>query len=229
LKRLDVALASIGALSIASIFVFHENPFARHVVCAYTGICHAPLADAKAWYKIFYDLGVGSLVTLGFYILVVRLPEYQRRHRLKRGLEKQYRAFRHDCIATMLEVADGGYCADLPDKLMEQDKFREYFDNTRWDAFSNKLNEKALEELRTSMEIFREELIFVLNNTDIPKDQPFEFLKRLSRLIYSIKSVTVGYDESKPLEIFLWDVFAGFNLVTGYRKDDIVKKMISAI
>ena len=79
------------------------------------------------------------------------------------------------------------------------------------------------------MEMFRNELIFVLNNTDIPKDEPFEFLKRLSRLIYSLKDVTPGYDEMKPLERFLWDVFAGFDLITGYRKDDIVKRMISEI
>ena len=73
------------------------------------------------------------------------------------------------------------------------------------------------------MEIFRDELTFVLNNTDIPKDEPFEFMKRLSNAIYSMKDVTLGYDEIKPLARFLWSVFAG------YRKEDIVKKMIDAI
>ena len=79
------------------------------------------------------------------------------------------------------------------------------------------------------MEIFRDELAFVLNNTDIPKDKPFEFLKRLSAAIYSMKDVTLGYDESKPLASFLWNVFAGWDQITGYRKEDIVKKMIAAI
>jgi hypothetical protein len=76
---------------------------------------------------------------------------------------------------------------------------------------------------------FREELTFVLNNTDIPKDEPFEFLKRLSAVIYAMKHITLGYDESKPLAGFLWNVFAGWDLITGYRKEDIIRNMIDTI
>ncbi len=42
-------------------------------------------------------------------------------------------------------------------------------------------------------------------------------------------AVTLGYDESKLLARFLWDVFAGWDAIAGYRKEDIVKKMIDAI
>ena len=63
-------------------------------------------------------------------------------------------------------------------------------DCDRWDDFQNNLNAYYLGELLTRMEILREELIFILNNTDIPKDQPFEFLKRLSTIIYSMKSTS---------------------------------------
>ena len=79
------------------------------------------------------------------------------------------------------------------------------------------------------MGLFRDEIAFVLNAVDIPGDEPFEFLKRLSSAIYSIQDTTLGYDETKPIANFLWSVFAGFDLVTGYRKEDIVKKMIDAI
>jgi hypothetical protein len=68
-----------------------------------------------------------------------------------------------------------------------------------------------------------------LNNVDIPNDETFEFLKRLSAIIYSMKDVTLGYDETKPLARFLWSVFAGWNLITGYREEDIVQKTIDAI
>src|SRR3984893_12562722 len=100
---------------------------------------------------------------------------------------------------------------------------------SRFDKFQNELGKYYLRELLTRMEIFRDELAFILNNTDIPKDKPFEFLKRLSAAIYSMKDVTLGYDESKPLAGFLWNVFAGWDQITGYRKEDIVKKMIAAI
>ena len=143
--------------------------------------------------------------------------------------------FREDCVEIMLLVANGTYLAGVPETLIEQDKFREYFkekvapDRDRWDEFQNKLDEHYLRELLTRMEIFRDELAFVLNNTDIPKDEPFEFLKRLSAAIYSMKDVTLGYDKSKPLASFLWNVFAGWDAIEGYRKKNVVKKMIDAI
>ena len=79
------------------------------------------------------------------------------------------------------------------------------------------------------MEVFRQELSFILNNTDIPKDDPFEFLKKLSAEIYSMKYVRLGYDESKPLADFLWGVFAGWDLIRGYHGIDPIKNMIDAI
>ena len=204
------------------------------MVCVYIRLCWHP-PHANALYKVIYDLAVGSLISVFFYLLVVRLPDYQRRQRLKRGLKRHYKAFREGCIEIMLLVADHSYSAELPETLMDQNKFREYFmekvtrDCDRWDDFQNNLNAYYLGELLTRMEILREELIFRLNNTDIPKDQPFEFLKRLSTIIYSMKHVTLGYDESKPLAAFLWEVFAGWNLITGYRKEDIIEKMIGEI
>jgi hypothetical protein len=81
------------------------------------------------------------------------------------------------------------------------------------------------------MEQLRDEITFVLNNTDIPKDEPFDFLKRLSAAMYSMKSVTVDSDsdEIKPVARFLWEIFAGWDWLTGYRKEDIIKKMIDEI
>jgi hypothetical protein len=135
----------------------------------------------------------------------------------------------------MLLVADGSCSPDLPETLIEQDKFRDYFkekvtpNRDRWDEFLNNLDAHYLRELLTGMEIFRDELSFVLNNTDIPKDEPFEFLKRLSAAIYRMKDVTLDYDDKKFLARFLWSVFAGWDPNTGYPKEDTVKKMIAAI
>jgi hypothetical protein len=234
LKRLlNVTLAAIFALSISALLLANEDPFARKFVCVCIGLCHH---FPSAFYKIIYDLSVGSLITLFFYFLVVRLPEYERRQRLKRSLKRHYDDFKEDSIEIMLAVTDGSYCADIPTILMDQDKFKNYFtarvttsDQDRWTDFQNNLDEYNLRRLLTCMEIFREELMFVLNNTDVSKDQPFEFLKRLSAIIYSMKTVTLGYEETKPFERFLWDVFAGFDLITGYRKEDIIKNMIAAI
>jgi hypothetical protein len=233
-RSLDALLAIVAIVCVAVVLLSHEDPFVRIAVCNHTGFC-STFAYAKAWYKVFYDLGIGALVSLAFYYIVVRLPEYQRRQRLKRSLELHYRAFRLNCIEIMLAVADGGYTGGQAEALLDPEEFKKYFkqkvtpDKERWHEFMNNLNEFYLVRLQTLMEQLRDELMFVLNNTDIPKEEPFEFLKRLSAAMYSMKSVTIGYDEIKPLAGFLWDVFAGWDWIKGYRKEDIVKKMIDEI
>jgi hypothetical protein len=227
-------LAIIAIVSVLLVLLSHEDPFVRIRVCTHTGFC-STFAHAKAWYKVLYDLSIGALVSLAFYLLVVRLPEYQRRQRLKRSLELRYRAFRLRCIEIMLAVADPEFGRVEPEALLDPEAFRKYFktkvqpDTERWHDFLNNLTEFYLVELQSLMEQLRDELIFVLNNTDIPKDRPFEFLKRLSAAIHSMRSVTIGYDEIKPLSLFLWDVFAGWDFLKGYRKGDIIQEMIDEI
>src|SRR5262245_56833845 len=105
----------------------------------------------------------------------------------KRSLSAHYKAFRKGCIQTMLGVVHGKIDTRTAEALIEPDKFRQYFQEpvgarkSRWHEFFNNLNETSLRELQTSMEIFREELIFILNNTDIQKDEAFEFIKRFVR------------------------------------------------
>jgi hypothetical protein len=73
-RSLDVLLAIIAVVSMAVVLLLHEDPFVRIAVCSHTGFCPT-FAHAKAWYKVFYDLGIGALVSLAFYYLVVRLPD----------------------------------------------------------------------------------------------------------------------------------------------------------
>jgi len=45
-----------------------------------------------------------------------------------------------------------------------------------------------------------------------------------------MRDTRLGYDdETKPLARFLWEVFAGWDWITGYRKVDIIKQMIESI
>jgi hypothetical protein len=231
---LDWLLSAIFILSAAALFLAHEDPFVRDALCARIEFCPV-IAHAQAWNKIFYDLGVGALVSLIFYGLVVRLPDYQKRRRIKRSLAHRYRNFREDCIAIMLMVADGTFEWGFHEALIEQGKFRKYFQEKvspsqdRWDAFQNKLNEHYLQELIMKTEILRDEISFALNNIEISNDKPFEFLKRLSAAILSMRNTTLGYDETKQFSGFLWSVFAGWDIVSGYRDHDIIEEMIRAI
>jgi hypothetical protein len=230
-RPLDWALIALLLVSITVILLTNEDPFFRNALCT-----RVPCPRiSPAWHHIGYELAVGSVISLFFYWLVVRLPEYQRRQRIKRSFRTHYRRFKEDCISTILGVADGGYDVDLVDTLLAQPNFREYFkqkvsaSEERWHRFLNNLDEANLRELKTSLEIFRVEVEFVLNTTNIPDDEAFEFLKRLSAATRSMQDTTLGYDETKVFSRFLWEVFAGFNIVSGYSEMDIIEKMIDSV
>jgi hypothetical protein len=231
---LDGALWAIGIASVAALFLAHEDPFARDAFCSHIQIC-PKIANAKAWNTILYDLAVGALVSLLLYVLIVRIPDYQKRQRIKRSLTKQYENFREDCIAIILMVSDGTFEWGFHRELIDQAKFKEYFKQPvgngqdRWDAFMNKLDKYHLEALILKMEILRDEVTFALNNVDISDEQPFVFLKRLSHALFSMRNTTLGYDETKSFAGVLWSVFAGWDAVSGYRERDIIEDMIAAI
>jgi hypothetical protein len=230
-RPLDLGLVALFVVSALLILAAHEEPFARNWLCAKVPCPHLP----HPWHKIIYDLAIASIISLTFYGLVVRLPEYQKRRRIKRSFLGRYKRFKEDCIGVMLGVADGSFDPDLAETLVDQEKFRAYFkekvcqSQERWHAFLINLDEPSLRELITLLEIFRDEILYVLASTDIPDDEPFEFLKRLSAAIRSLRDTTLGYDETKPFARFLWEVFAGWDWLKGYRKEDIIKKMIDEI
>jgi len=93
---LDIFLILIALASAAAIVFFHEKPFGREWLCQ-TIRC-VPLPNGDAWFKIGYDLGIGGLTSLMFYVLLVRLPDAQKRGRVKRSLSGHYLAFRKDLI-----------------------------------------------------------------------------------------------------------------------------------
>jgi hypothetical protein len=40
---------------------------------------------------------------------------------------------------------------------------------------------------------------------------------------------SLEYDDTKSFSGFLWGIFAGFDLITGYRERDIIQEMIDVI
>lgn len=190
---------------------------------------------AKAIYKALYDIGVGGLVSIVFYLLLVRLPENAKRRRVRRSLERQYKTFKKDCLFVMLGVVDRIVDPDKIEQFLDQKAFREYFEQyldasqDRFDVFLNGLDEHGLIEILRAVDIFRDEIGFALSVVDIPSDDAFEFLKRFSCAIHAIKGSKLGYDDIKSLGRFLWSLFSGFDFVTGYQEEDIVEKMIRSI
>jgi len=187
--------------------------------------------------SIIFGLSIGFLVSVFFYILVVWLPNRRRKSLIKRNFEEQYRTFKHDTISIFLMACQGFHDSELPRKLSDQSEFVKFFRepigsdprNIRWYTVLNGLKEHHLKSLLVVMEIFMNEVAYVLNNIDINDPEVFAFFKRLSQAVYQLKNSTLGYEEIKPLDSFIWQIFGGFSIIDGRRDYDVVKKMINKI
>jgi hypothetical protein len=172
--------------------------------------------------SIIYDLSIGFLVSVIFYLLVVWFPDRQRKNLIKRNFEEQYKFFKEDTISILLGVCNKCYESDLPTKLSEQSEFKKYFkepvsdSQKRWDTVLNGLDERVIKELLVQLEILMNEVAFVLNNVDINNKNVFSFFKRLSQAVYKLKNSTL--DDDDDLKRFLWELFAGWSFIEGYRE-----------
>jgi hypothetical protein len=234
LKRpLNWVLAAIAVASVTAILLGQENPVFRMQLCAHVSCVR--VLNSHSSEKIAYDLGIGSAVSLFLYWLVVRMPENAKRRRIRNSFARHFREFKEDAISTMLMVTDGTFTWGFHRELVDQKKFREYFQQQvgqgedRWDSLHNKMSEYALNELLTQLEVLRAEVTFTMAAIDIDDKKVLEFMKRLSATIVKMRETTLDYDSMKSFGNFMYEIFGGFNLVSGYQTRDFFEDMIRAI
>lgn len=188
--------------------------------------------------SIIFKISIGFLVSMFFYLLVVWYPAKRKKIIIKHNLEETYRSFKSDTISILINACNnggGGYDPLLIDKLSNQNEFRKYFnekiteDQNRWHAVFNGLDAYFINKLLVELEILLHEVTFVLSNVYINDENVFFFFKRLSQSVYKLKYSTLDHDDLRSLTLFLWQIFAGWSLVDGYREDEIVKVMIDKI
>lgn len=232
-RPLKWALILIAVTSIGAILTCQDNPYFRAAICS--EISCERLRVLAAVKKIAYDLGIGSIISLFFYWLVLRVPDIAKRRRIRNSFALHYREFKEDAIGTILTVTDGTYLYDLRQELVDQKKFREYFKqndergNERWYAFYNKMTDDGLQELLMHLEVLRSEILFTMAAVDIDDKEVLEFMKRFSANIIRYRRTTLDYDLMKSFGNFMWEIFAGFSMVTGYMKRDYFQAMIKNI
>ncbi len=178
---------------------------------------------------------MGFVVSSIFYGLVVALPEKRRRLRIAANLGRQYKDFKEQSIATFLIAMQGSYPADLPRQLSNQKAFKDYFKTaynelqSRWHRVLNGFDDYHLKAVLTELEILREAVLYALNNVDVRDDDVFAFFHRLSEQVYKLRNTREDYDDVNSLSGFLWELFAGWSSIDGYRDEDIVEVMIAKV
>jgi hypothetical protein len=183
--------------------------------------------------SIVFNLSVGYLVTVFFWLIVVYAPERRRRHLLRDNLIRRYHDFREDTIQILLWAAIGTHDSTLPKELCDHRKFRAFFDEKeRWYAALNGLqgNKDWIDDLLLELELFSAEIAYILNNVSIQDQDVHSFFKRLNENIYRLKNTSVySYDQVKYLGNFLWGIHARWSFITGQLENDVIEDMIASL
>ncbi len=231
-NRLNIALALLAFAAVFGMFAGGNEP----VIGALRGSPIEPLLRAlHNGNAIVFNLSVGFLVSMFFWLLVVYLPERRRKCLLRDNLSRRYQDFREDTIQILLWAAIGTHDSTLPKELCNHRKFREFFDENkkeRWYAALNGLqgSKDRIDDLLLELELFSAEVAYVLNSVSIQDPKLHSFFKRLNEHIYRLKNASVYSDDQvKYLGGFLWEVHARWSIIDGQRENDVIEDMIASL
>lgn len=185
--------------------------------------------------SIIFNLSIGYMVSVIFWLMVVIFPRQHKRKLLRKNLLRHYLDFRQDMAHTMLDAAGDEDSYEKSFELVDHIKFREYFSDANRPRWSSALGEiqndnRYITDLLVEVDILSNEFTYVLNNTEIDDQELFEFCKRLLNYVYRLKNQSSYTDDHvKYLGKFIFETMGCWNTVEGKRDSDIIKDMISRI
>lgn len=203
------------------------------------------LPSKKWWPDVFAvatNLFAGGLVSFLFYFLVVHLPEVRKKSIIKSNLQKFYRSIKTDMLWAIVHASIKGGRDDIDpsyefvESLIYPVAFRKAFENGReadegFYAFENQMSYETPEfrQIVRNLTMLSKQVEFVLHNFTIHDQKVFDFFKRLELLLMELQVNGAGYDESKPLCRFIWEIYAGWSFVKGNVGYDPIQRMIDGL
>jgi hypothetical protein len=230
--RLNKFLAMLSAVAAVVLFATSGEP----VVSFLRGtVLEAFLQSLGHPNSIAFNLSVGYLVSTFFWLLVVYFPARSHRNLIRENLRRSYQQFKESVIQILLWASIGTHGSEMPKELCDQKKFKSFFHADKqkhWYAALNGLQEEPdrMHELVLELEIFADEVGYVLNTVDIQDAKVHQFFKLLKQHIYRLNHSNIyTYDQAKYVGQFLWEVLALWSPVEGYEDKDIIQETINRL
>jgi len=162
--------------------------------------------------NFIYTVSILIIAAYIFYIFNICLPEKKRKNIIKHNFEEQYLYFKKVCIYIFLSALGKSSNEELREELCSLGEFKKYFKEEhskvqdRWHKVWGELNGHLLRDLLIELSILRDEVAFILNNTEINDKSVLSFFRLLSQRVYVFKArgISMEYEEKKALLRFLW-------------------------
>ena len=229
---MKILLVGLSVVAFLCMFSGSGEP----VIAILRGTAVEPyLLALSAENAIVFNLSVGYLVSVFFWLLVVHLPERRRRLLLRDNFSRRYQEFREDTIQIFLWAAIGPHKSSQVKELCDHLRFRRYFGENSselWYAVLNGLqsNPDRVKDLLLELELFASEVAYVLSTINILDRKVHLFFKRLNENIYRLKNASVySYDQVKYLGDFLYGIHGRASVIDGLRDHDVIQDMIDEL
>lgn len=180
----------------------------------------------------FNDILIGVIVSFIFYYIVVYFPNKKRESIIKKYYKKRIDSFKVESIEILLSTLNEGFYIDdniKRENLLIVGNFRSFFKEKtsptteRWDDVANGLekNKEKVFEIIGQLKTLEEESRFILNKLEINDDRVYYFLKEVSKITHNYKEYNEDGDDLKSIMSLLWQIFAGWDWISGYSEKDI--------
>ena len=226
----DIALLLFAVIAAAAMLKTSDDPILPQLRESVLG---AWLGQLPTGNQVIFDLSVGLTTSIFTYFLFVRLPEERKRRRVLGHLAETFRDTKLNLIRLYLSMAgQGSHEANLPEKLLDQSAFREYFGGSgdqRWYAVANGLNDYWLKVIAAELEILHNELQFALAAVEPRNVAEYSRLKAVAAWTLRSRNIDLDSDDSKPFLRALWQMHTGFSFMDGYTGRDVIANAIQSL
>jgi hypothetical protein len=187
------------------------------------------------------SIGTSGIVAFTFYYVVDERLERRRLLLVRQGALRAYRDAKHNIAIAIIHASNKGgrhdLAADLDtiDKVLTTAGFKELFENGReadegFYAFQNQMSDRTPEfdEILFNLKSMARAFERLVDAGGFDDDKSYDLFVRLDSVIRRIEHNGAGYDESKLLCRFIWEVFAGWHLIDGYLGYDRIEQALEA-
>ncbi len=180
--------------------------------------------------ELLFSLTSGYVVSVIFWFFMVQRPDANRRKLIKNSFKQSYVCFREDLVQILIWSVRGCF-ADVKEIALDHQKIRAFFDREKRYAIKNELqgNPTRISEIFCALEIFDQDVNFVLNNVFFDEESLY-VLKTYRQRSYHLQNS--GYDASeqvKPLMNLVWEILAIESFANGASDDDPFQRVIDQI
>jgi len=190
-------------------------------------------------FNALLSIGTSGIVAFIFYYVVNSRIDNRKKKIVKKNALKHYKFAKESIALAIIHASQKGGRKDIkPDtktinKMLSTEGFKELFRDGRYAnegfyAFQNQMDERTYEydEIIFNLKIIRRSINRLIDNDLFYESGSYNIFVNLDALLSRIESREPGYDESKMLCKFIYQLFSGFNMVSGNTGYDSIQRGI---